>query len=69
MNNFTLKPLSPNIQLESIPILKKVAHAQRYLAELKGISLTIPNQNILINTLPMLEAKDSSAIENIIYTK
>ncbi|MDV7390083.1 Fic/DOC family N-terminal domain-containing protein, partial [Arthrospira platensis SPKY1] len=42
------------------------AHAA--LAELKGIASTIPNQNILINTLGLQEAKDSSAIENIITT-
>ncbi len=49
-------------------ILKKLAIAHRYLAELKGVSLTIPNQGILINTLALQEAKDSSAIENIITT-
>lgn len=42
------------------------AHAA--LAELKGIASTIPDQNILINTLGLQEAKDSSAIENIITT-
>jgi len=38
------------------------------LAELKGIVSTIPNEIILINTLRLQEAKDSSAIENIIAT-
>lgn len=38
------------------------------MAELKGKSATIPNENILINTLALQEAKDSSAIENIITT-
>ena len=38
------------------------------MAELKGIASTIPNQIILINTLGLQEAKDSSAIENIITT-
>ncbi|WP_246843713.1 Fic/DOC family N-terminal domain-containing protein [Leptospira biflexa] len=38
------------------------------MAELKGVSASIPNQNILINTLGLQEAKDSSAIENIITT-
>ncbi len=42
------------------------AHAA--LAELKGIAQTIPNQNILINTLALQEAKDSSEIENVITT-
>jgi Fic family protein len=49
-------------------VLKQAANAHRFLAELKGVSKTIPNQNILIYTLPLIEAKDSSAIENIITT-
>ena len=49
-------------------ILKKVAAAGRKLAELKGVAASIPNQGILINTLGMQEAKDSSAIENIVTT-
>lgn len=42
--------------------------ASRYLALLNGRSATIPNENILINTLSLQEAKESSAIENIITT-
>ena len=49
-------------------ILKKLASSSRRLAELKGIIGAIPNQNILINTLVLQEAKDSSEIENIITT-
>jgi Fic family protein len=45
-----------------------MAAASRSLAELKGVAATIPNQAILINTLGLQEAKDSSAIENIITT-
>jgi len=55
--------------LETVAILKKTASAHRYLAELKGISETIPNQSILINTLTLQEAKESSAIEAIITTQ
>lgn len=65
---FVLKNLPPDIELETKQVLRKVASAHRYLAELKGISATIPNQAILINTLSLQEAKDSSAIENIITT-
>ena len=50
-------------------ILKKLASSSRKLAELKGIAASIPNQGILINTLGMQEAKDSSAIENIVTTQ
>jgi Fic family protein len=49
-------------------VLKSLPSAHAALAELKGIASTIPNQNILINTLGLQEAKDSSAIENIITT-
>jgi Fic family protein len=49
-------------------ILKKLASASRQLAELKGIAASIPNQGILINTLGLQEAKDSSEIENIVTT-
>jgi len=68
MKDFKLKELPPEMNLETTKVLKKTANAYRYLSELKGVSLTIPNQSILINTLPLLEAKDSSAVENIITT-
>lgn len=55
-------------RFETAPILRKLASASRQLAELKGVAGTIPNQGILINTLGMREAKDSSAIENIVTT-
>jgi len=65
---YTVKLLPPKADLETKPILKRLASAHRYLAELKGKAATIPNENILINTLALQEAKDSSAIENIITT-
>ena len=49
-------------------ILKRLASSSRALAELKGIAASIPNQGILINTLGLQEAKDSSEIENIVTT-
>ncbi len=62
-------PLLPlPIELESRLVLKKLVHARSALAELKGVEGIIPNQSILINTLSLQEAKDSSAIENIITT-
>jgi Fic family protein len=45
-----------------------LASSSRKLAELKGIAASIPNQGILINTLGLQEAKDSSEIENIVTT-
>ncbi len=56
-------------QLEVPAILKELVPAHRYLAELKGIAKTIPNQSILLSTLSLQEAQDSSAIENIITTQ
>ena len=61
-------PLVGASNLESVALLKQVAQAHRYLAELKGVAKTIPNEAILISTLSMQEAKDSSAIENIFTT-
>ncbi|WP_235299807.1 Fic family protein [Portibacter marinus] len=56
------------LDIETKSVLKKLPKAHAALAELKGIASTIPNQNILINTLGLQEAKDSSEIENIITT-
>jgi len=53
-------------EIESRPVLKAAAAAHRRLAELKGVARSIPNETILISTLTLQEAKDSSAIENII---
>lgn len=61
-------PLSIGPDLETRAVLEKTAEAHRYLAELKGVAATIPNEAILINTLSLQEAKDSSEIENIITT-
>lgn len=61
-------PLPPSIELESKEVLRRLAVAHRHLAELKGAAATIPNESILIDTLGLQEAKDSSAIENIITT-
>ena len=55
-------------RFESPAVLKCLASASRKLAELKGIAGSIPNQAILINTLGLQEAKDSSEIENIVTT-
>src|ERR1044072_4575867 len=55
-------------EIESRAVLKAAAAAHRRLAELKGVARSIPNETILISTLTLQEAKDSSAIENIITT-
>lgn len=68
MESEKLKTLPLKQDIETKKVLKKLASAHRALAELKGIVSSIPNENILINTLGLQEAKDSSAIENIITT-
>lgn len=65
---YTIPILPLKQDVETKPVLKRVATAHRRLAELKGVARTIPNEQILINTLTLQEAKDSSAIENIITT-
>jgi Fic family protein len=64
----TVLPLPNMEELESRLVLKRTAEAHRYLAELKGVAATIPNEAILINTLALQEAKDSSEIESIVTT-
>lgn len=66
--DWKLDHLPIKIDLETKKVLKALPAAHASLAELKGIAATIPNQHILINTLGLQEAKDSSAIENIITT-
>jgi len=62
-------PLLPPVQsLETLPAMRKCIAAGRALAGLKEAAKLIPNQDILINTIPLREAKDSSAIENIVTT-
>ena len=57
--------LPPKATLESIQILKACIPARTALAELKQAGELLPNQGLLVNALPLLEAKDSSEIENI----
>lgn len=63
-----LPALPPGQELESRAVLKACIEARAALAELKQAAGLIPNQAMLINTLPLLEAKDSSEIENIVTT-
>ncbi len=60
--------LPPEQDLETKTVLKQCVAARAALGELKQAAELIPNASMLINTLPMLEAKDSSEIENIVTT-
>ncbi len=63
-----LPPLPPATELETRAVLKRCIAARAALAELKQAAQLIPNQAMLVNTLPLLEAKYSSEIENIVTT-
>lgn len=63
-----LPPLPPAVDIETKDVLRQCINSRTALAELKQAALLIPNPAILINTLPLLEAKASSEIENIVTT-
>lgn len=63
-----LPPLPPAMELETRAVLKQCILARAALAELKQAAELIPNQGVLINALPLLEAQASSEIENIVTT-
>ncbi len=69
MGEYIIPTLPLPYDLETKEILKQVNRANRKLAELKGVALTIPNEQILINSLTLQEAKDSSEVENIVTTQ
>lgn len=68
MSQYPLPILPLKQDVESKVVLKKLALAHKALAELNGVAEAIPNEVIILNTLSLQEAKDSSAIENIITT-
>jgi len=68
MKEFIPNNLPLDKDIETKEILKKSISSNKALAKLNGIAKIIPNSNILINSLSLQEAKDSSEIENIITT-
>lgn len=63
-----LNLLPPAQDIETKAVLRQCITARAALGELKQAAELIPNQAILINTLPLLEAQASSEIENIVTT-
>jgi Fic family protein len=61
-------PLTNLASLETREVWAALTVAHRHLAELKGLCESLPNEAILLDTLGIQEAKDSSEIENIITT-
>lgn len=68
-NEYQIPDLPFSYDVETKKVLKKAGEARSALAELKGVATTIPNEGILMNTLPLQEAQDSSEIENIVTTQ
>ena len=68
-NIYQIPDLPLKFKFESLVIYKQLTLASRALAELKGVAKTIPNESILLNTLVLQEAKDSSEVENIVTTQ
>ena len=68
-DSLSFLPLPESASLETPEVLRQLARSHRQLAELKGVAGSIPNETILIDTLSLQEAKDSSAIENIVTTE
>ena len=66
-NDLPLLP-PPSEHMESKTILKKCIDARVALAELKQAAELIPNAAVLVNAIPLLEARASSEIENIVTT-
>ncbi|MBC8212219.1 MAG: Fic family protein [Gammaproteobacteria bacterium] len=69
MSTYSLSRFPPHQPLETDAVLRALVQAHRYLAELKGVARTIPNEGLLISTLSLQEAQSSSEIENIITTQ
>lgn len=69
MEQYKIPLLPLRYDLETKKVLKQVNRSNKKLAELKGVAKTIPNERILISCLTLQEAKDSSAIENIVTTQ
>lgn len=69
MREYIIPILPLQYDLETKEILRQVNRANRKLAELKGVAQTIPNEQILISSLTLQEAKDSSEVENIVTTQ
>jgi Fic family protein len=65
----SLPDLPPKANLETPDIFKQIIKANKLLAELKGYCQTLPNPNLLLNTIVLQESKESSAIENIVTTQ
>jgi len=67
INPYNTLPLLPPLEekIMDLEIMAKLANARGALGKLDGIVRTLPNPEMLVNTITLREAKDSSEIENI----
>lgn len=66
---YKIPKLPLSYDLETKAVLKQLSQSNRWLAELKGMAKTIPNEQILIRTLTLQEARDSTEVKNIVTTQ
>jgi Fic family protein len=68
---YNMLPILPPAKdkVETVKILRQLVKSSVALAELKGITHTLPNPNILLNAVILKEARASSEIENVITTQ
>lgn len=57
------------VNLETTAILRQLTKASRKLGELNGLCASLPDPQLLINTIVLQESKNSTAIENIVTTQ
>lgn len=69
MPSDAIQPLPPTANLEESALLHSLARARGLLGELKGAATSLPNQDIILDTLFLQEALSSSEIENIVTTQ
>ncbi len=69
MSTYSSAAFPPTQMLETDAVLRALVPAHRYLAELKGLARSIPNEGLLVSTLSLQEAQSSSEIENVITTQ
>ena len=60
--------LPPAVEVESRDVLKACISAMTQLARTNALVKTLPNESVLVHTLPLQEARRSSEIENIVTT-
>ena len=69
MQTYSLTQFPPRVELQTIPVMRALVEARGALGELKGRATSLPNPNILLDTLFLQEALASSEIENIVTTQ